>query len=274
MPPRKAAATAQDEELSRQSLKAAIWYTVTKISQEEELNLAFAASEHFVASLAEVVLQQALSIGKDLESFAKHAGRTTVNVDDVKLLARHNEPLYDQLCTSATTHGLALSDLKADSKPKLVKLARATSLGGGSGASSRDTLKSTKSKSKSKDKDEKKDKKLKKDREGKETTKKGKGKAKAVVDDDSSDDEAPKDDDDQTSKEQDTEDELMNDEPIRKNDKGKSKEKKKKKHKDETGDQIQNGGFVTAKDAIKQSSTKKRKRNVVSSSSEDGNDSG
>ncbi|GAA5866174.1 hypothetical protein JCM3774_004108 [Rhodotorula dairenensis] len=121
-----------DEPLSRQSLKAAVWYTVTKIAQEEELSLPFAASEHFVAALAEVVFQQALTLGKDLESFAKHAGRLTINADDVKLAARRNEPMYESLTTAAIQHGLTLADLRADattsragsSKPKAAKAPR------------------------------------------------------------------------------------------------------------------------------------------------------
>jgi centromere protein S len=32
-------------------------------------------------------------VAKDLESFAKHANRTTVNTDDVMLLTRRNEGL-------------------------------------------------------------------------------------------------------------------------------------------------------------------------------------
>ncbi|PRQ72712.1 hypothetical protein AAT19DRAFT_16636 [Rhodotorula toruloides] len=137
MPPAKAT-TEADEPLSRQSLKAAVWYTVTKIAQEEELSLPFAASEHFVATLAEVVFQQArwftldphlscvtcpltplaftVSLGNDLERFANHAGRLTINVDDVKLAARRNEPLYATLTTAAIQRGLTLADLKADSK--------------------------------------------------------------------------------------------------------------------------------------------------------------
>ncbi|BGP44794.1 hypothetical protein JCM10450v2_000608 [Rhodotorula kratochvilovae] len=112
--PRASKSIDGEEPLSRQSLKAAVWYTVTKIAQEEELSLPFAASEHFVATLAEVVFQQALSLGKDLERFAKHAGRLTINADDVKLAARRNEPLYELLATSAQQHGLTLADLKAD----------------------------------------------------------------------------------------------------------------------------------------------------------------
>lgn len=36
---------------------------------------------------------------KDLESFAKHAGRTQINADDVLLLARRNEGLESLLRT-------------------------------------------------------------------------------------------------------------------------------------------------------------------------------
>ncbi|BGP04851.1 hypothetical protein JCM10049v2_000653 [Rhodotorula toruloides] len=141
--PRAKATTEADEPLSRQSLKAAVWYTVTKIAQEEgaalELSLPFAASEHFVATLAEVVFQQALSLGKDLERFANHAGRLTINVDDVKLAARRNEPLYETLATAAIQRGLTLADLKADSKTgaktkqvKAPRLAADKSVTGGS----------------------------------------------------------------------------------------------------------------------------------------------
>ncbi|GAA5834341.1 hypothetical protein JCM9279_004289 [Rhodotorula babjevae] len=113
--------TEADEALSKQSLKAAVWYT---IAQEEELSLPFAASEHFVASLAEVVFQQALTLGKDLERFANHAGRLTINADDVKLAARRNEPLYELLTTSAQQHGLTLAELKADASSSKAKGAK------------------------------------------------------------------------------------------------------------------------------------------------------
>ena len=39
------------------------------------------------------------SVGRDLESFAKHAGRTQISVDDVTLLARRNEGLEALLRT-------------------------------------------------------------------------------------------------------------------------------------------------------------------------------
>ncbi|GAA5920766.1 hypothetical protein JCM1841_004176 [Sporobolomyces salmonicolor] len=152
--PRVSKAAEGEEPLSRQSLKAAVWYTVTKIAQEEELSLPFAASEHFVASLAEVVFQQALSLGKDLEAYAKHAGRLTINVDDVKLAARRNEPLYDLLCTSATTHGLALADLKADRKPKLKAPPRAAAKATTSSTSSSKAASAEKERERERERDE------------------------------------------------------------------------------------------------------------------------
>ncbi|GJN91613.1 hypothetical protein Rhopal_004636-T1 [Rhodotorula paludigena] len=163
--PRASKAADDEEPLSRQSLKAAVWYTVTKIAQEEELSLPFAASEHFVATLAEVVFQQALSLGKDLERFANHAGRLTINADDVK---------YELLCTTATQHGLTLADIKADSaastskasKVKAPRLAAgkstttaSTSKKSSTSAGSEGAKEKSKSKEKSKGKEDKKGKK-------------------------------------------------------------------------------------------------------------------
>jgi hypothetical protein len=44
-------------------------------------------------SLTNGYLAHSENVAKDLESFAKHAGRTTVTTDDVLLLARRNEGL-------------------------------------------------------------------------------------------------------------------------------------------------------------------------------------
>ena len=35
------------------------------------------------------------SVSQDLENFAKHAGRSTVTTDDVLLVTRRNDALYD-----------------------------------------------------------------------------------------------------------------------------------------------------------------------------------
>ncbi|KAK4054907.1 hypothetical protein OIV83_000831 [Microbotryomycetes sp. JL201] len=70
---------AANDPLSHQNLAAAVWYTVAKIAEEE------------------------VSLGKDLERFAFHAGRNTVGVDDVK---------YEHITTEAVRNGLALSEVK------------------------------------------------------------------------------------------------------------------------------------------------------------------
>lgn len=38
-------------------------------------------------------MRRTVNAATDLESFAKHGGRSTINVDDVMLLARRNESL-------------------------------------------------------------------------------------------------------------------------------------------------------------------------------------
>jgi centromere protein S len=41
------------------------------------------------------VFCRAANVAQDLESFAKHAGRTTITTDDVLLITRRNEALHD-----------------------------------------------------------------------------------------------------------------------------------------------------------------------------------
>lgn len=51
------------------------------------------ATPQFIGALTELVWAHVASAGRDLEDFARHAGRTTVTADDVLLLARRNEGL-------------------------------------------------------------------------------------------------------------------------------------------------------------------------------------
>ncbi|KAH7122256.1 kinetochore component CENP-S-domain-containing protein [Dendryphion nanum] len=83
------AATEKQEE----ELKAALWYAIGKYVDEESLNRNLNATPHFIASLTELVYTQIANTSRDLESFAKHAGRRAVNTDDVMLLSRRNEGL-------------------------------------------------------------------------------------------------------------------------------------------------------------------------------------
>jgi centromere protein S len=79
--------------LRTQRLKAALWYSIGKIVDEETLTLGINATPQFIGALTEMVWAQIETVSKDVEGFANHAGRKTVGVDDVMLLTRRNEGL-------------------------------------------------------------------------------------------------------------------------------------------------------------------------------------
>lgn len=99
---------------NREKLRSALWYsvgqTVDAVSIEQDLN----ASPQFIGALSELLWAQigglhltpkmraypdlaAENASQDLESFAQHAGRSTINAKDVMLLARRNEGLEEHL---------------------------------------------------------------------------------------------------------------------------------------------------------------------------------
>ncbi|EDV23817.1 Centromere protein S [Trichoplax sp. H2] len=91
---------ANDEEvadslISQQRLKAALHYAVGKKCEEigEELQVEF--SKQMIFALTECTFKQSEVIATDLEAFARHAKRTTINGDDVKLLVRRNKNVGD-----------------------------------------------------------------------------------------------------------------------------------------------------------------------------------
>jgi centromere protein S len=95
-------------------LKAALWYSVGQTIDSVSLSKDINATPHFIGALSEMLWAQIGSktcflpiadtrwhdlenVSHDLESFAKHAGRSTINTSDVLLLARRNEGLEDVL---------------------------------------------------------------------------------------------------------------------------------------------------------------------------------
>ncbi|KAL3454300.1 kinetochore component CENP-S-domain-containing protein [Aspergillus insuetus] len=74
-------------------LKSALWLSIGKIVDEETIKLGVNATPQFIGALTELVWVQIETASQDLESFAKHAGRSTINVSDVMMLARRNEGL-------------------------------------------------------------------------------------------------------------------------------------------------------------------------------------
>ncbi|TQN75350.1 Centromere protein S [Colletotrichum shisoi] len=85
--------TASEDE--RERLKAALWFAVGKIVDEESIKQDCNATPQFIGALTEMVWAQIESVAGDLESFSRHARRTTVTTDDVVLLARKNPDLLD-----------------------------------------------------------------------------------------------------------------------------------------------------------------------------------
>ncbi|KAK6079415.1 apoptosis-inducing taf9-like domain 1 family [Seiridium cupressi] len=82
-----------DEEV-RERLKAALWHAVGKIADEESLRRNRNVTPQFIGALMEMVWLQIESVAIDLESFSRHAGRSTITTDDVLLLARRNADLH------------------------------------------------------------------------------------------------------------------------------------------------------------------------------------
>ena len=64
----------------------------SEVGREEEV----AFDKTVVASLANAAFEKLIEYGGDLEAFAKHAKRSTVQADDVKLLVRRNKGLVSE----------------------------------------------------------------------------------------------------------------------------------------------------------------------------------
>ncbi|RAO67265.1 uncharacterized protein BHQ10_003277 [Talaromyces amestolkiae] len=77
--------------------KSALWLAIGKIVDEETMQLGVNATPQFIGALTEmlahILRMDTESVSQDLEAFAKHAGRSTININDVMLLARRNEGL-------------------------------------------------------------------------------------------------------------------------------------------------------------------------------------
>ncbi|PQE16767.1 apoptosis-inducing taf9-like domain 1 family protein [Rutstroemia sp. NJR-2017a BBW] len=83
------------DEALQEGLKAALWFSIGKIVDEESIRLNANATNQFIGALTEMVWAQIENVTMDLESFAQHAGRTTITTDDVLLITRRNDALYD-----------------------------------------------------------------------------------------------------------------------------------------------------------------------------------
>ncbi|CAL8578638.1 MHF histone-fold complex component [Xanthoria parietina] len=85
--------TDAEDQTVEERLKAALWFSVGKIVDEEALKLGVNASPQFIGALTELLWTQIGNVSEDLRAFARHAGRKTISTDDVLLLTRRNEDL-------------------------------------------------------------------------------------------------------------------------------------------------------------------------------------
>lgn len=85
--------------LLTQRLKSAIWITVSKIVSEQARNVSIDTS--FVDALTELVFEQAVTLGSDLESFAKLDNRVVVTMKDMDMVLRRNMSLKDMIGEAA-----------------------------------------------------------------------------------------------------------------------------------------------------------------------------
>uniref|UniRef100_A0A8C6H2L8 Centromere protein S n=1 Tax=Mus spicilegus TaxID=10103 RepID=A0A8C6H2L8_MUSSI len=102
--------------VSPQRLKAAVHYTVGCLCQEVTLDKQVNFSKQTIAAISEVTFRQCENFAKDLEMFARHAKRSTVTTEDVKLLARRNNSLLKYI--TEKNEEIAQLNLKRKAKKK------------------------------------------------------------------------------------------------------------------------------------------------------------
>ncbi|XP_054435748.1 centromere protein S [Pteronotus mesoamericanus] len=77
----------------QQRLKAAVHYTVGCLCAEVASDREVQLSKQTIAAISEATFRQCETFAKDLEMFARHAKRSTISTEDVKLLARRSNSL-------------------------------------------------------------------------------------------------------------------------------------------------------------------------------------
>ncbi|ODV94994.1 hypothetical protein PACTADRAFT_81543 [Pachysolen tannophilus NRRL Y-2460] len=94
-------ALTKEERETASHLKANIWLTVSQILEQETKNLNneankgndITATPRFTAALVELVYNQCLSLGEDLEAFSRHAKKKTIQPEDLFMVTRRNDVL-------------------------------------------------------------------------------------------------------------------------------------------------------------------------------------
>ncbi|KAL4693977.1 hypothetical protein H8959_013242 [Pygathrix nigripes] len=102
----------------QQRLKAAVHYTVGCLCEEVALDKEMQFSKQTIAAISELTFRQCENFAKDLETFARHAKRTTINTEDVKLLARRSNSLLKYITDKSEEIAQINLERKAQKKKK------------------------------------------------------------------------------------------------------------------------------------------------------------
>uniref|UniRef100_A0A8C5K405 Centromere protein S n=1 Tax=Jaculus jaculus TaxID=51337 RepID=A0A8C5K405_JACJA len=115
----EAEAEEQQEFSYQQRLKAAVHYTVGCLCNEVALDKEVQFSKQTIAAISEVTFRQCEHFAKDLEMFARHAKRSTISTEDVKLLARRSNSLLKYITEKNEEIAQLNQEQKAKKKKKL-----------------------------------------------------------------------------------------------------------------------------------------------------------
>ncbi|KAJ9140095.1 hypothetical protein P3X46_030780 [Hevea brasiliensis] len=87
----------EDEDSESELLRDRFRLSTISIAEAEAKKNGMDISESIVACIADLAFKYAEQLAKDLELFAQHAGRKSVNMEDVILSAHRNEHLAASL---------------------------------------------------------------------------------------------------------------------------------------------------------------------------------
>ncbi|XP_003793311.1 centromere protein S [Otolemur garnettii] len=103
----------------QQRLKAAVHYTVGRLCEEVAVDKEMQFSKQTIAAISEMTFRQCENFAKDLEMFARHAKRSTITTEDVKLLARRSNSLVKYITEKSEEIAQINLERKAKKKKKL-----------------------------------------------------------------------------------------------------------------------------------------------------------
>lgn len=97
-------------------LRASVHYTTGCLCQDVAEDKGVLFSKQTVAAISEITFRQCENFARDLEMFARHAKRSTITSEDVKLLARRSNSLLKYITQKSDE--LASSNMEQKEKKK------------------------------------------------------------------------------------------------------------------------------------------------------------